>query len=304
MPKFSQQRSLQGTKPIKLKKHTVLLLLLIAFAVMAVWTLWGNTALMTTEMKISLPAGRFPASFSGFRIAHVSDLHNAEFGEGNEKLLQMISQGRPDIIVITGDLVDSSRTDIGIAVAFAEKAKKIAPTYYVSGNHEALISAPEYETLKTGLEAAGVTVLEDRAVYLERNGEKITLIGLADPSFTIKNDLFGETAAMVKARLDNLTGEENNAYTILLCHRPELFDTYVASRIDLALSGHTHGGQFRFPFIGGLIAPNQGFFPKYDAGLFTEGNTYMIISRGLGNSVVPLRFNNRPELIFIELEAK
>lgn len=285
---------------MKSRKHITLIICLVLFTVLAVWTLWGNTALMTNMIRLTLSDNRLPASFSGFRIAHVSDLHNAEFGEGNTKLLRMISENSPDIIVITGDLVDSSRTDIHVAVAFAGESAKIAPTYYVTGNHEALISQQEYETLKTGLEAAGVIVLEDEAVRLERDGEEITLIGLADPDFTIKGDLFGEVPSMVTTKLKNLVGEEN-LYTILLSHRPELFDTYVSSHIDLVLSGHAHGGQFRFPLIGGLVAPNQGLFPKYDAGLFTENNTNMIISRGLGNSVIPLRFNNRPELILVEL---
>ena len=285
---------------MKSRKHITLIICLVLFTVLAVWTLWGNTALMTNMIRLTLSDNRLPASFSGFRIAHVSDLHNAEFGEGNTKLLRMISENSPDIIVITGDLVDSSRTDIHVAVAFAGESAKIAPTYYVTGNHEALISQQKYETLKTGLKAAGVIVLEDEAVRLERDGEEIALIGLADPDFTIKGDLFGEVPSMVTTKLKNLVGEEN-LYTILLSHRPELFDTYVSSHIDLVLSGHAHGGQFRFPLIGGLVAPNQGLFPKYDAGLFTENNTNMIISRGLGNSVIPLRFNNRPELILVEL---
>ncbi len=287
---------------MKSKKRVTLMIFLIIFAILAVWTLWENTALMASDYIITVTGGRLPASFSGFRIAHVSDLHNAEFGKGNTKLLQMITEGRPDIIVITGDMVDSNRTDIGVALAFAEESVKIAPTYYVSGNHEALISRTEYETLKSGLEAAGVTVLTDEAVRLGRHGEEIALIGLADPEFTVKSDLFGEVPAMVTAKLNNLSGGKD-IYTILLSHRPELFDTYVSSRMDLVLTGHTHGGQFRFPLMGGLIAPNQGFFPKYDAGLFTQGDTNMIISRGLGNSVVPLRFNNRPELIWVELAA-
>lgn len=285
---------------MKSKRCAILIIFLVLFVALTVWTLWGNTALMTNEIRITLSGSRLPASFSGFRIAHVSDLHNAEFGEDNVKLLQMISGSRPDIIVITGDLVDSNRTNIDVALTFAGESAKIAPTYYVSGNHEALISQGEYETLKTGLEAAGITVLSDEAIRLQQDGEEIALIGLADSNFTVRNNLFGEVPAMVTTKLNNLISEEN-IYTILLSHRPELFDVYVSSHIDLVLSGHAHGGQFRFPFIGGLIAPDQGFFPKYDAGLFTKDNTNMIISRGLGNSIIPLRFNNRPELILVEL---
>ena len=105
---------------------------------------------------------------------------------------------------------------------------------------------------------------------------------------------------MVRTKLNNLADTESS-YIILLSHRPELFESYVSCNIDLVLSGHAHGGQFRLPFIGGLIAPDQGIFPKYDAGLFTNGSTNMIVSRGLGNSIIPIRFNNRPEVIVIEL---
>ena len=99
--------------------------------------------------------------------------------------------------------------------------------------------------------------------------------------------------------LNGLTGSD--AYTILLSHRPELFDTYVASGVDLVFSGHAHGGQFRLPFLGGVIAPNQGLFPEYDSGLYTQGDTNMLVSRGIGNSIIPIRFNNRPEIIVVEL---
>ena len=280
------------------KKIMALICVALVSILLAIWTLWGNTALEVNEITIS---SRIPPAFSGFRIAQVSDLHNAEYGEDNVKLLQLLSECDPDIIVITGDLVDASRTDIDVALAFAGEAVRIAPTYYVTGNHEAAIS--QYDVLKSGLEAAGVIVLEDEAVSLEQNGESITLIGLSDPDATIKGDLFGEVPAMVSTKLGNLMGGESG-YTILLSHRPELFETYVTSGIDLVLSGHAHGGQFRLPFVGGLIAPNQGLFPKYDAGLYTESNTNMIVSRGLGNSIIPIRFNNRPEIILIELETK
>ena len=251
-------------------------------------------------MRFQFSSDRLPASFSGFRIAHVSDLHNSEFGEENATLLQMLSECQPDIIVITGDLIDAQHTDIKVAISFTQESVKIAPTYYVTGNHEA--SSSEYDTLKTGLKDAGVTVLEDEIVYLERNGEAIALLGLDDPNFTIKGDMFGEVPAMVSTKLKKML-EQDNGYTVLLSHRPELFETYVTCGVDLVLSGHAHGGQFRLPFIGGLIAPDQGLLPRYDAGLFTDGNANMIVSRGLGNSIIPIRFNNRPEIVLIELHS-
>lgn len=276
--------------------NIVLLCLGLIGAVLAIWTLWGNMALMVSEVTII--SDRLPSEFSGYRIAHISDLHNTEFGEDNTTLLQMLSECQPDIIVITGDLIDAQHTDIQIALSFAQESVKIAPTFYVTGNHEA--SCPQYDTLKAGLDSAGVTVLEDEITYLERDGETIALLGLSDPNFSIRGDLFGEVPAMVSTKLKEML-EQENVYSVLLSHRPELFETYVACGVDLVLSGHAHGGQFRLPFVGGLIAPDQGLFPRYDAGLFTDGNTNMIVSRGLGNSIIPIRFNNRPEIVLINL---
>ena len=230
----------------------------------------------------------------------MSDLHNTEFGADNIILLEKLSELQPDIIVITGDLLDARHINVKVACDFAEKANKIAPTYFVSGNHEA--GSNQYVELKDGLVLSGITVLDDDTIPLERNGESITILGLADPNFTIRGDLFNEVPAMVSAKIDNML-EQETVYSVLLSHRPELFETYAACGVDLVLSGHAHGGQFRLPFIGGLIAPDQGLFPQYDAGLFTEGSTNMIVSRGLGNSIIPIRFNNRPEIVLIKLNS-
>lgn len=279
------------------KKKSIIAILSVLLMGLLIWTIWGNAALEVNEYEIA--SNRIPEAFNGFRIAQVSDLHNAEFGEGNSDLIELLSQTDPDIIVITGDLVDSRQTDIEIALEFARQVINISPVYYVTGNHEARV--PEYENLRMGLEEAGVIVLENQKVILEREGESITLIGLDDPSF--KEDyLFGDAASVSRAALSELQNE-SDGYTVLLAHRPELIDTYVNAGVDLVFSGHAHGGQFRLPFIGGLVAPNQGFFPKYDAGLFSEENTTMIVSRGVGNSIIPVRFNNRPEIIIAELKS-
>lgn len=254
----------------------------ILIIILTVWTIWGNTALMVNEFSIS--SERLPASFSGFRIAHVSDLHNTEFGKGNADLLQMLAESSPDIIVITGDLIDAQHTDVDIALDFAEGVSKIAPAYYVAGNHEA--GSSQYTVLKDGLEAAGITVLEDDMIHLNREGERIALLGLADPNFTIKGDLFNEVPAMISTKLKSLL-ENEQVYSLLLSHRPELFETYVDCGIDLILSGHAHGGQFRLPLVGGVIAPDQGLFPQYNAGLYSEDNTNMVVSRGWETALYP-----------------
>lgn len=263
-----------------------------------IWIVWGNIALELNRYTVS--SNRLPEEFDGYRIAHVSDLHNTEMGKENEKLLTMLREAAPDMIAITGDLIDCRRTNMEVALQFTAAAMEIAPCYYVTGNHEARVS--EFDELKERLTEQGVIVLADKRIELERSGEKIVLIGVNDPAFPTKH-VYGDTEAVMKKKLKALLTEEK-AFTILLSHRPELFECYADSNIDLVLSGHAHGGQFRLPFVGGVMVPNQGFFPKYDSGLFAEGMTKMIVSRGIGNSAFPFRFNNRPEVILIELERK
>lgn len=262
---------------------------------LTIWIFWSNTALEITEY--SIVSDKLPEGFDGFRIAQVSDLHNAEFGEGNCELITMLSQTDPDIIVITGDLIDSRYTDIDLALEFVRQAIQISPVYYVSGNHEA--RASEYEDLKMGLAEAGVILLDNQKVQITQAAESITLMGIGDPSFRT-DYLFGDAVSVAQQAINDLQNE-SDGYTVLLSHRPELFDTYADASVDLVFSGHAHGGQFRLPFLGGLMAPDQGFFPKYDAGLFEEENTTMIVSRGIGNSIIPLRINNRPEIIVVTL---
>ena len=278
-------------------KRLLLFVSILVLTCIAICIYFGNTALEVSEYEIV--SDRIPQSFDGFRIAQVSDLHNKDFGEGYGQLLTLLSKINPDIIVVTGDLIDSRQTDLDVALEFAWQAGKIARVYYVSGNHEARI--PEYEDLKIGLVKAGVVILENQKVELTRDGESITLMGINDPSFQ-EDYLFGDSESVARQAIENLQNE-SDGYTILLSHRPELFDLYVESEMDLVFSGHAHGGQFRLPFIGGLVAPNQGFFPKYDAGQFTEANTTMIVSRGVGNSIIPVRFHNRPEIVLVNLNT-
>ena len=280
---------------MKSRKKTILTLLLSLLIILIGWTLWDNAALEVNEFEIV--SDRIPQGFDGFRIAQVSDLHNARFGEDNVKLIEMLSQTEPDIIVLTGDLIDSRNTNVEVALDFARQSVEIAPVYYVSGNHESRVTA--YMDLKMGLGNAGVIVLENQKVEITRGQEYITLIGIDDPSFR-ESYLFGDAAGVAEQVIGDLQ-EASDGYTILLSHRPELLDVYVDTEMDLVFSGHAHGGQFRLPFVGGLVAPNQGFFPEYDAGQFTEEKTTMIVSRGVGNSIIPLRVNNRPEIVVASL---
>lgn len=281
---------------IKKKKRRVILsaivLILMAFSV---WVYWGNISIQTTQITVS--SEKIPASFHGFTIVQISDLHNAEFGDNQNKLLGAVTDASPDLIAITGDLIDANHTDVAKAMEFINGAAAIAPVYYVTGNHEAQTN--EYKALKQQMSNAGVIILNDETAAVERSGEFIRLLGLNDPNFAATGGAYKSTA-MIDKKLNGMMGT-GKEYKILLSHRPELFDVYVDNNIDLVLSGHAHGGQVRLPFIGGLVAPNQGFFPKYCEGVYEKDQTRMIVSRGLGNSIVPVRINNRPELVVVKL---
>lgn len=287
----------RGDVGMKDKKKRPVIFSVLFSAVIAVgaWIAWGNTALTTQEIKVT--SSKLPQSFEGLRIAQVSDLHNGEFGQDNGTLIETLKGCRPDLIVLTGDLIDSYHTDLARSIAVAKKAAEIAPTYFVPGNHEARIST--YQELIAGLTDSGVVVLQNTAAVLERDGAHITLLGVCDPSFQT-DYLSGDEGAVMDAALSEGM-KRADGYTVLLSHRPELFAHYVSHQVDLVFSGHAHGGQVRLPFVGGVVAPGQGLFPQYDAGLYAENTTTMIVSRGLGNSLFPFRVNNRPEIVVVEL---
>lgn len=276
------------------KMNKILKAIFVIFAVwfsFLLWIVYQNKNIQITKYDIT--NSKIPKSFDKFRIVQISDYHNGTFTRNNEKLIQKLSNCNPDIIVITGDLFDGKDEDFSLCFDLTERLIKLAPVYFVTGNHEKSIK--EYQDLKQHLEEIGVTVLEDEITPIERNGESISLLGIQDLNFQKK-------MKNIQNVIQGLMKE--NTYNILLSHRPEIFEDYVSSNVDLVFTGHTHGGQFRIPFIGGIYAPHQGFFPKYDAGLFVKNNTTMIINRGLGQSSIPLRFNNNPEIVLVELHSK
>lgn len=263
-----------------MRKKIFLASLAVVLIVLTVWALWANVAVESNTVTVTNE--KLPEEFDGFRIAHVSDLHSASF---YMDVIALLDREDPDIICITGDLMDSRDSSVDNALDFCAEAVRIAPCYYVTGNHEPRLQGDLYTQLLMGLEELGVHVLDDREVLLEREGNTISLTG----HFWGDTDTVGELS-------------NHDGYRILLSHQPEDFANYAAGGYDLVLSGHTHGGQFRLPFIGGVYAYGQGFFPEYDAGLFHMDGTDMIVSRGIGNSTVPLRIGNRPEVVLIILK--
>ena len=285
-------------KDVDKKRRTrkyISMILIIFILLFCVWIVWGNYSLQTSVYEVKLPANE--EEIEGFTIVQISDLHNAEFGKEQNRLIEEINRQEPDIIAVTGDLVDSAHTDVETAMIFMEKAVTIAPVYYITGNHEGWIEESVYEELKVQMEKLGVHILENEAEIFLYANTSMTLAGVHDP------DMPGNNVVLVKNAINALM-EDKQGYTILLSHRPELFDVYAESGVDLVLTGHAHGGQFRIPFIGGVVAPNQGMFPKYSEGTFTRKDTTMVVSRGLGNSVIPIRINNRPEIVVIRLTTE
>ncbi len=260
------------------------------------WALvWGNTALVTANVLVC--SNGIPEAFDAYKIVQISDLHDAQIGENNEKLIAMTAETEPDCIVLTGDFVDSSRFHPERSLSVAESLVKIAPVYYVSGNHEAILPDEDYQALTDGLRALGVCVLEDESAELTRDGQSIRLIGLTDIGF--HPGTLEEKKDALRTALSALLPEDE--FSVTLAHRPELMDVYTECGAPLVLSGHAHGGQIRLPGIGGLIAPGQGLFPKYTEGKYEENDTTLVVSRGIGNSVLPLRVNDRPQIVVVQL---
>lgn len=264
---------------------SVLVLLLIIFFI------WQNNHIVTS--KIEYKNSKIPKDFNGFRIVHISDLHNKRFGKEQNTLLKKIDLSKPDIIVITGDLIDRRKYNLDISMDFIKGAIEIAPIYYVPGNHEAW--SGKYDIIKKELSSVGVIVLDDEKREIIKGDSKIDIIGLKDPAFDTSTYMDGANVVNLESHLKNLSHKDN--FQILLSHRPEVFSVYEREGIDLSFTGHAHGGQFRFPFIGGFVAPDQGLFPKYTSGSHKLGESTMIVSRGLGNSIIPIRIFNRPEII-------
>lgn len=284
-----------GMNKSKIKQSKIPKLIAL-FISLLLFCIWQNNDIVITEITYNNP--NIPKEFNGYKIIHVSDLHNKTFGEDQRKLMRKIEQTSPDIILVTGDIIDRRKYNLDAAMMFIDNAINIAPIYYVSGNHEAW--SGEYDIIKHRLINSGVRILDDYKTKIAKDGADIELIGLSDPDFLTNNYIEGTDSTRLENQLSRLSTDPG--FKILLSHRPELFDIYANENIDLIFSGHAHGGQFRIPGIGGLVAPDQGLFPKYTNGVYKQGQSSLIVSRGLGNSIIPVRVFNRPELIAVTLQ--
>lgn len=277
------------------KRHrplrTVLILLLLV-VLTATFVHWSNRSLQVTTFDPAFTD--LPDGFDGCRIVVLSDLHGAVFGEENDALFTAVKEQEPDYIFYLGDLEDRYRGSVeGYAESIADGLSAIAPTYYVTGNHEwALGDVP---VLKETLISHGVTVLSNQFLTLEQNGDSIVLAGIDDPNGYADQKSPETVAAEVYAA-------HGDSYWILLAHRNDRFETqYSLLGADLVLSGHGHGGIIRLPFTDGLLSTDRTFFPSYTAGLYEENGSCLFVTRGLGNSGPSFRLFNRPEIAVLTL---
>ena len=258
----------------------------------AVYGWWDNTTLQVTRFDPAFTD--LPAGFDGCRIVVLSDLHGARFGEGNADLFAAVAAEQPDYIFYLGDLEDKYRGPVaGYPAEVAEGLSAIAPTYYVTGNHEWAIGG--VPALKKELEAHGVTVLSNQFLTLERNGDTAVLAGIDDPNGYADQ----KTPEQLAAELYAACGDP---FWMLLAHRNDHFaGQYSLLGADLVISGHGHGGIIRLPFTDGLLSTDRTLFPSYTAGLYEENGSTLFATRGLGNSGPSFRLFNRPEVAVVTL---
>lgn len=273
------------------KRRRGLWLLVVLILIFAVVAYDSNTRIVTDEF--ALGNARLPESFEGFRIVHLSDLHAAAFGEGNGELLDAVRAAEPEIVCVTGDLVDAPRDKQEAWVReFIPELSAIAPVYYVTGNHEWACGWTK-ELLEL-LESLGVHVLRNEYLTYGRGDDYIVIAGVDDPNGPADQKTPEELVEEIRA-------EQPGRYVLMLAHRDTELDMWSELGVDAVLCGHAHGGLVRLPFTDGLIAPGQGFFPTWTAGIYEQGGTQMLVSRGFtGSHGAPRVFNN-PEVVAITM---
>ena len=259
---------------------------------------YENNVISTTNYEVDCGIGK------DINVVHLSDLHGKEFGKNNEKLKRSILKEKPDLVVATGDMIDSSLKNMEGVIDFLSDLSKCVKVVYISGNNEQRCKKAEY--IFGSLKSKGVIVLRNEIITLSLSGVKVNILGMFEKP---KGDLHSslkkingsyayEDSHKLFKRLEGLEGLK-----IVLSHYPELFEAeYLKYDFHIMFSGHAHGGQFRIPIVKrGLIAPGQGFFPKYTEGMHGNKNK-LIISRGLGNSTKITRLFNRPEIVNVKIK--
>lgn len=248
-------------------------------------------------VRFTLPADR---SAADLKIVLLSDLHNAEFGEDNTDLIAQIQTETPDLICMTGDMLNGDEPDFDIICDLIQQTAAIAPVYFSYGNHEGEYEERYGVSLRPLLEAAGAHVLEREYEEIEINGQALRIGGLYGYAMPTQTEFDGEEQRFME------DFQETDAYKILLCHMPVAWIQWGSLDfwdVDLVLSGHTHGGQIKVPFLGGMYAPDQEWFPDFTDGLLQKDGKSLVVSAGLGAEGLP-RINNKPQIVVVEVTAQ
>ena len=280
----------------------VIYILIAVAAVFLAVALISTFTLRTTRLEISLR--NLPDEFDGFKLVHISDLHNASFGKGNGRLVSRIKACEPDCVIMTGDFAG------GVSFEHPEKGAshklclglKPLPVYVSLGNHELRLVYRHmdlFEKQLADLRETGCALLHNSACRIEKNGAHINLFGLSLEGARHRGvHPFRIPEGTLDGTLKPVDGEVN----ILMAHVPQFFPQYADAGYDLVLSGHIHGGIVRVPGLGGMFSPTRRLFPEYCYGIYEKGRTKMFVTAGLGRALIPLRFLCRPEVAEIVLK--
>ena len=283
----------------KNRTHGILMLIISLFILLIAF-LFFDSYFRISVTEYELFYGNLPEAFDGFRIVVLSDIHAAVFGQNNERLVREVRGANPDIIAISGDFTDGNEKlhideQLAIANRLVKELITIAPVYYVTGNHE--WDGGEVWQLLSMLDEHGVTVLRNRYVVLESGADSIVLAGTDDPN---------GPADMIQPDelVERIRESEGDGFVVILEHRNNRLPLYSELGVDLVLCGHAHGGIIRLPFTDGLIGPERDWFPTYTNGVYSIGNTNMVVSRGVGNHTGWPRFLNNPHIAVAILRIK
>jgi predicted MPP superfamily phosphohydrolase len=277
-------------------------------AALAVYLWCGVNLLQITHYTVT--SSKLPKSFDGYKIVQLTDLHSITFGSDNKRLIDKINGLKPDLIVVTGDMMNSENDNGQVFEKLAAVLVKKYPVYCISGNHEEKVqqhpSNHIFANFKSKLLAMGVKYIDNEKVQISRGRSSISLYGLTMPLsyYSSQSDIVNNGYYLSRDRITQRIGNPDKAqFNILLVHSPYFFSSYAEWGADLSFAGHLHGGVIRLPFLGGVISPDLTLFPKYDAGLFKKGGSEMIVGRGLGTSIVSIRILDQPEIVDVTLKA-
>ena len=256
--------------------------------------------------KYEVASSKVPKAFDGFKILQLSDLHNRRFNKNNKKIVKIIEKQKPDIIVMTGDMVSSNSAGFSNFFSLVEELDGNYPIYYIFGNHEQRLSVEKQASIIGKLREYGVKVLNNQQEFITKDDESIQIFGLKQELIYYTNYLKSKKTYSYETKdMENaIRKADGKKFNILLAHNPLYFDTYEKWGADLIFSGHVHGGIIQIPFVGGLLSPERKLFPKYSGGEYEIDDSKMVVSRGLGYTKINLRFFNNPEICVVELKSK